>query len=87
MAEANREAIERLMGGALGGGRDVVFLNDVTLYLQAGGAQTLMEWLASATTVVANGYYGRALGGGALSQRERRELEALMDRFGRVIRL
>ena len=67
--------------------RDILFINDVSLYLQAGTAEDLMTHVSPAVTIVANGYFGEKLGGGALSDREREQMEALRGYFDRVILL
>jgi len=86
-AEANRRAIEPLWLELERSGRPVVFLNDLSMYLQAGRAEDLIARLAGAQTVVANGYSGLSLGGGELSRRERVEMDRLAAWFDRVIRL
>ncbi len=87
MARRNLECMEELFRAAACERRDIVILNDVSLYLQAGSAGRLMQWIRSASTIVANGYYGEKLGQGLFSERERAEMEALMGFFDRVIRL
>jgi len=67
--------------------RDILFMNDISLYLQAGRAVQLVRWMEKAGTVVANGYFGEKLGSGTLSRRERDEMESLQSFFGRVLRL
>jgi hypothetical protein len=84
-ARENVRAIDQLLAAARPTARDIVFINDVTLYLQAGRARKLLQWLAGAETVVANGYSGERLGGGALAVRERSELEVLKTAFHRVL--
>ncbi|HXD43229.1 MAG TPA: hypothetical protein VN649_21880 [Ramlibacter sp.] len=80
-AEHNRLAIDRLLQDAELARRDIVFANDVTLYLQAGSAATLLERLGHATTLVVNGYWGDRLGSGELSRRERAETAKLLAWF------
>ncbi len=77
-AGENRGKIEALFAAFSASGRDILFINDLTLYLQAGTAEKFLEMTKTAETVVANGYYGKKLGGGAMSERERRETEALI---------
>lgn len=70
--------------------RAILFVNDVSMYLQAGLASELAGRLAAAETVVANGYLGERLGGGELTRHERAQMEQLRDWFaqaGRVITL
>ncbi|MBW1712579.1 MAG: hypothetical protein JRJ59_05495 [Deltaproteobacteria bacterium] len=87
LAEINRRAIETMWAEVGRAGRDILFVNDLSLYLQAGRSSTLIESFKLVKTVVANGYYGQALGQGVLSRRERAEMEALMEFFDRTIRL
>lgn len=86
LAKANLEAIEKTMALAEGWG-ETLFLNDASMYLQAGSAQKLFSWLERFQTVVANGYMGKRLGGGELSLREKSQMEALARLFDRVVRL
>jgi hypothetical protein len=86
-ARNNLEVINPALEVLAGQGRPILFINDITLYLQAGSAADLAPYLEQARTVVANGYYGHKLGTGAFSRRERRETEALMTRFTRLITL
>jgi len=67
--------------------RDILFMNDISLYLQAGRSAQLVRWMEKARTVVANGYFGEKLGSGTLSRRERDEIESLQSFFDRVLRL
>ncbi|HUV33343.1 MAG TPA: hypothetical protein VMW22_00330 [Candidatus Desulfaltia sp.] len=68
----------------------VLFINDVSIYLQLGDLGTLWDAIAMAETVVANGYLGERLRddrGSGVSERERRGMEELADRFHVVVRL
>jgi molybdopterin-guanine dinucleotide biosynthesis protein len=68
--------------------REILLVNDATLFLQEGTAEELIGYLDRASTVVVNGYRGRQLGRGILSERERGETEKLMAHFerqGRVL--
>lgn len=67
--------------------RSILIINDITLYLQAGNAMDLLQWMRPAQTVIANGYLGKQLGAGDLSQREAYQLRILMKGFDRVIPL
>ncbi len=87
IAEKNRKGIEILFERFVPADGDILFLNDISLYLQAGSAKKLLKWMDNAHTIVANGYYGEKLGKGVLSQRERREMGFLVELFDRIIRL
>ncbi|MFH2112333.1 MAG: hypothetical protein ABIJ47_13865 [Candidatus Bathyarchaeota archaeon] len=68
----------------------VLFINDVSIYLQLGDLETLWDTIAMAETVVANGYLGEKLRGdhgSGVSEMERRAMEELADRFHVVVRL
>ena len=84
-AARNARAIDALLAQLPppGSGRDVLFVNDVTLYLQAGQASDLLAHLGRADfgTVLVNGYWGQRLGDSALSRRERTQTEALRTWF------
>jgi hypothetical protein len=72
------------------GARDILVVNDVSMYVQAGSADELIARFASAGTVIANGYFGERLGGGELTRRERMEMERLREWFesaGQVLEL
>ena len=89
-ARRNRESIEGLFRQFEALGRDILFVNDVSLYLQAGDPERLAHVLGRAATAVVNGYFGEALGPGELSRREREAMERLAGWFrsrGTVIRL
>jgi hypothetical protein len=64
-----------------------LFINDVSLYLQAREPELLLEALAATPTVIMNGYHGRALGDDAFSQRERARMERLAASCDLVIEL
>lgn len=67
--------------------RDILFVNDLSMYVQDGPASELVARFAPVETVVANAYFGERLGGGALSRHEREEMEQLRDWFARVGRV
>jgi hypothetical protein len=85
-ARKNRQIIEDLLRKVQA--RDILLINEVSIYLQAGTAEELILRLDRAATVVANGYWGRRLGGGTLTERERAETAKLRTYFeqkGRVL--
>lgn len=65
-------------------GRDILFVNDISLALQAETAKRMVELMRNAETLVANGYYGKELGVSILSQRERQEMDLLKRHFHRI---
>lgn len=67
--------------------RDILFINDISMFLQSERAERVVELTANAKTIVANGYYGEKLGAGALSLHERKEMESLKSYFDDVVLL
>lgn len=68
----------------------VLFMNDVSMYLQAGSVNILMKAIARAKTVVANSYEGTALEedrNSGISKRERDGLAALKAAVDHVLTL
>ena len=80
-ARRNRDAVEGLLRQAETSGRDILFINDVSLYLQAGDPGRLAAILEKTDTVVVNGYFGETFGSGELSRRERDAMERLAGWF------
>ena len=90
-AERNAQLIETL-SCQLEPQRDILFINDVTLFLQARSAASLTEAVGfdRRTTLVVNGYRGERLGGGALTRHETAEMGELEKAFsnpGKVVTL
>lgn len=86
-AQANRLTIERIFAKALSEKPDALFVNDCSLYLHAGIPERLLERIRTAKTAVVNGYFGKTLGEGRISRREREGMEFLIDHCDRLIRL
>ena len=87
-AKQNRRIIEGLFHKLDGQSRDILLVNDISMYLQAGTAENLTRWLDRAATVIANGYWGKRLGGGTLTERERTEtakLKTYFEQKGRIL--
>jgi hypothetical protein len=85
LAQANAISIERMFEEYRRQPSDVLFINDVSIYLQAGDLESLWDVISLSKTAVMNGYYGKTLGEDPLSQRERREMDRLIERCDRVI--
>ena len=90
-AAHNAQLIEALIS-RLEPVRDILFINDVTLFLQARSAASLIEAVGfdRRTTLVVNGYRGERLGGGALTRHETAEMGELEKAFanpGKVVTL
>ena len=84
-AQQNARRIERLFDTLHSRPRPILFINDATLYLQAGDIKRFTGILNLANTVLVNVYWGRSLGQDALSDRERRRTEMILPGFDTVI--
>jgi len=87
LAEANAGRTEAVLDQYGRQPARVLFINDVSLFLQARGPAALLNYLESTPTVILNGYLGASLGGGEFGQRERRRMEALTKWCDRVIEM
>lgn len=87
LARANAAAIDPLLGDPRLAAGPIVVINDVTLYLQAGRYERLMDSLRPAETALVNAYYGRSFPDYRLSRRERRLTDRLMADCDRILRL
>ena len=87
LARANAAAIDPLLSDPRLAACAIVVINDVTLYLQAGRYERLMDVLQPAETALVNAYYGDSFPDYRLSRRERHLTDRLMDDCDRVIRL
>ena len=87
LARRNQAVIAEAFQQYLKAPGQVLFVNDVSLYLHQGSAGELVSWLKNLSTVVMNGYYGHSLGGGELAERERRGMEELAAWCHRVVEL
>jgi hypothetical protein len=90
LAEANRAAIEPLLERWFQHSVPVLMLNDLTIYLQAGSVERIVEAIRRAKTFIGNAYYGELLRddhGSGLSVRERDAVELLLASMDYVIRL
>ena len=83
----NAKAIEELFSTYLKNPKKTLAINDVSLYLQKGNPDRLLEVLSSSHTAIINGYYGKALGNSSFSKREKRQMDRLVKVCDQVIRL
>lgn len=87
LAAANAGRIDTLFTDYLARPRPILFVNDATLYLQAGSLERFGALLDGADTAVVNAYQGRYFDESPLTRRERRRVEGLRRHCDRVIRL
>ena len=90
LADYNRRILKRLLKEFISSPTRILFINDVSLYLQRGKFDLLWSALEKADTAIINGYYGEKLRddlGTGLSERERRLMNKLADKVDILIRL
>ena len=90
LADYNRTEIEELLEKFAADPTDILFINDISIYLQRGDLELLWSTLGKAETVVANGYMGERLKddlGTGVSAREEEMMGKLADRMDVVIHL
>jgi len=89
-AQSNHQSIDRLLEKYSAGPTSILFMNDVSMYLQTGELGNLLNVIESAKTVVMNSYEGIALQddhGSGVSQHERDGLALLKRAVDQVITL
>ena len=87
LARQNASVLSELLDTCMKRPPRVLFINDVSIYLQAGDPASLLRLIDTIPTVVMNGYFGRSLGGGLLSERERQNMKYLQKHCDNVILL
>lgn len=87
MARQNARTIETLFAKLQQQPRDIVFVNDASLFLQAGDLDVFIRALGTASTQIVNAYYGKRFSDSALTLRERQRLEAFMKTCDNIIAL
>ncbi|MBS7630897.1 energy coupling factor transporter S component ThiW [Candidatus Bathyarchaeota archaeon] len=90
LADTNRKRVEELFEAFDEKPSRILFVNDVSIYLQRGDLEKLLGIIDKAETVIANGYYGEGLKedlGTGVSAREKSLMEELARRMEVVIKL
>lgn len=72
LAELNKKRIEKIFEKYEP--TEVLFMNDVSIYLQRGEVTRLVTVISSAQTCVMNGYFGTSLGEDTFSNEERSKM-------------
>jgi hypothetical protein len=85
LAENNAKAIKKLFTKFHRQKREILFVNDATLYLQAGHFKRFVEILDTASTQIINAYYGNTFADSELTRREKKLTEDLMKTCDQVI--
>lgn len=87
LAEQNAREIEPLLWKAQRAQRSILVINDVTLYLQAGRLERIVDLMGYHTTTVINAYYGYSLPPAPFTDHELAQVDALAQSCDRLIRL
>jgi len=85
LAENNSTAIEKLFVKLYQQTRAILFVNDATLYFQAGHFQRFVEIIDTASTQIINAYYGSTFADSELTRREKNRTEDLMKICDKII--
>ena len=67
--------------------REILFVNDATLYFQAGDFEHFLKILDSASTHIINAYYGHTFSDSELTRREKKFTEGLMKLCDQIIEM
>ena len=87
LAEKNATAIEKLFTKFYRQKREILFVNDVTLYFQAGDFERFTKILDITSTHIINAYYGHAFSDSELTRREKKLTEALIKQCDQIIEM
>lgn len=85
LADENAKKIEQMFTQYLKQPREVLFINDASLYLQAGRFEQFLTLLQSSTTTIINMYYGSTFADSELSRRERVLSDRLIETCDELI--
>lgn len=90
LVRLNRERIEPLFKAFIRDPTEILFINDLSIYLQSGSADSVLSVAKAAETFIANAYYGESLAfdhGTKVSENEKTLTELVSDRSDVVVRL
>lgn len=85
LAEENCQRIEKLFTEFKSQKRDILFVNDASLYLQSGSLELFLQIMGLCSTRIINIYYGNTFQDSAMTRRERTLSDALIEASEEVI--
>jgi len=85
LAHANARTIDGLFEQFRGHPSKILFVNDASLYLQAGGMKRFQKIMDKAETIIINAYLGSAFPDSALTRREKKMVLKLIELCDRII--
>ncbi|MBU7048530.1 MAG: hypothetical protein HXS54_19020 [Theionarchaea archaeon] len=83
LADLNRDRIDDIFNKYEP--RDVLFINDVSIYLQRGNVEQIVSLISLSQTCIMNGYFGFSLGDDKFSQEERKKMIELQKYCNKII--
>ena len=90
LVRLNEERIRPLLMKYIESPTPILFVNDISIYLQQGSAEPVLSASKKAETFIANGYYGRYFAfdyGTGVSKVEKELIDTLVEEMDIVIRL
>jgi len=90
LADFNRREIDRVLDAFLENPTPILFINDISLYLQMGDVKKIGHVISVTETFIANGYFGDKLAedfGTGISRNEKERMQELMKLMDVVITL
>lgn len=87
LAKQNAQKIEKLFEELTKRQKEILFVNDATLYLQHGSLSRFLKILAGSSTRIINVYYGSTFEKSKLTLRERQLTDALIAVSDKVVML
>lgn len=90
LAEFNRRVLDQTLTEFLLKPTPLLFINDISIYLQTGGIKKVLSAIHKSQTCIANGYFGNKLDadfGTGISRREQMMMRRLMREMDVTIRL
>lgn len=84
LALENARQIGGVLHGVSWGKYRALFINDLSLYFHVKTVDDLFSIIGGVSTLIMNGYYGRFFQPGAISLREREQMDALMERCEQI---
>ena len=90
LVEKNRVKIRALLDNCLADMTPIIFVNDISIYLQSGGIEPILFIVRKAKTFIANGYYGETIRekyATGVSETERKLMNILAENVDVVIKL
>lgn len=90
LAEENARAVEKVFNELQGDSKEILFINDVSIYLHSGSLEKLLSTLSRAKTCILTGYRGNSLNddkGSGVSSRERALMRKLAEAMDNVVEM